>query len=244
MSANPRTRLVLKVEIEGDITSFRYPHFTQGYQPTYDMPPPSTIYGLVCSAVGKLIDPANFEFGYHFEHSGKFVDYKEHLHYLDPIQPNPLDRELLFKPRLTLYLSDSSLPRAFRRPYHSLTLGRSQDLVQVTSLKEIELIETAQGVFAHTLLPLDFAPTLAVHTVAATMPRYIDKRRHVNWGVYAMLTSSAVYPSPSPDKDAALSEELALDMSSLYPQKLWWADETVRTRQGQPRLVFWHSLIG
>jgi len=241
MSADGRTQRVLKIEIEGEVTSFRYPHFTQGYQPTYDMPPPSTIYGLVCSAVGALIEHADFEFGYHFQHSGKFVDYKEHLHYLDPIQPNPLDRELLFKPRLTLYLKDLALAEAFRRPYYSLTLGRSQDLVRVASLKEIDLIEASQGVFAHTLLPLDMAPVLAAHTVAATMPRYVDERRHVNWSVYAMLTSSTPYPAP-PDTEDMFAEEAELDMSRLYPQTLWFADETVKTRQGQPRLICWHSL--
>ena len=48
---------VLRVLIEAPVTSFRYPHFLIGRQITYDMPPPSTIYGHVMSAVGRLLPP-------------------------------------------------------------------------------------------------------------------------------------------------------------------------------------------
>src|SRR3972149_12287403 len=97
---------LVKVVAEGLITSFRYPHFAWQKQPTFEIPPPSTIYGHICSAVGDWLPPDLLQivrFGYHFTHEGKFVDYKEHLHFGDPIQPFPFDRELLFNPRLTLY---------------------------------------------------------------------------------------------------------------------------------------------
>ena len=42
---------LVKVVAEGLITSFRYPHFMWQKQPTFEMPPPATIYGHICSAV-------------------------------------------------------------------------------------------------------------------------------------------------------------------------------------------------
>jgi CRISPR-associated protein Cas5t len=43
---------VAKVTVEAPVVSFRYPHFLIGRQPTFDMPPPSTIFGHVASALG------------------------------------------------------------------------------------------------------------------------------------------------------------------------------------------------
>ena len=48
---------VAKVRILAPTASFRYPHFLVGKQITYSMPPPSTIYGHVASAVGQLPPP-------------------------------------------------------------------------------------------------------------------------------------------------------------------------------------------
>ena len=65
---------VLKIVAEGVTTSFRYPHFTLGIQPTFDMPPPATIYGHICSAVGEWLDPDGLQFAYHFTAEAKAND--------------------------------------------------------------------------------------------------------------------------------------------------------------------------
>lgn len=188
------TLSVIKIVITGAVTSFRYPHFTQGFQPTFEMPPPSTIYGHICSAAGDYIDPAGWQFGYHFTHAGKFVDYKEHLHYTDPIQPYPFDRELLFKPKLELYVTRLDLEEVFLNPRYAVTLGRSQDLMRYSKPEKIELFRAERGYFEHTLLPLNMAARLGKASIAVTMPRYIDERRRVQWGNYTMFNDSAIYP--------------------------------------------------
>ena len=48
---------VLKIVAEVSITSFRRPHFMWGIQPTFRMPPPATIYGHICSALGDTVPP-------------------------------------------------------------------------------------------------------------------------------------------------------------------------------------------
>lgn len=190
----------LKIIIRGDVTSFRYPHFTQGFQPTYDMPPPSTIYGHLCSVLGRFLDPEELElirFGYTFHHKGKFIDYMEHLHFDDPIQPFPFNRELLFDFRLTLYLTGldlQMLKSAFANPYFTTVLGRSQDLVSYDSVEIVSLKLAKIGYLDHTLLPMTLAPTLSKDVIIATMARYIDDRRRVRWQPYAILRDTAIYP--------------------------------------------------
>lgn len=181
---------LLRVEIAGEVTSFRYPHFTQGYQPTYEMPPPSTIYGMICSAVGRYLTDEELKrlrFGYVFRHGGKFVDYMEHLHFDDPIQPFPFDRELLFRPRLTLYLKGLDLEAAFRAPAYPIVLGRSQDLVGVQSVNWVKGRRVERGYLEHTLLPMWMAPRIPKNVSVATMARYISPDRQPEWTSYALL---------------------------------------------------------
>src|SRR5258707_4501516 len=98
-----QTKDAVKVVMRGAVTSFRYPHFVQGVQPTFEMPPPSTIYGHICSALGHIEPPEGLRYAFHFTHDGKFRDL-EHLYLEVPmVQPIPFQRELLFNPRLTLY---------------------------------------------------------------------------------------------------------------------------------------------
>ena len=109
---------VLKIVAEGVTTSFRRPHFMHGIQPTFRMPPPATIYGHICSALGDVIAPDDIAFAYHFTAQAGFSDI-EHVHMVAASSGKlkntghpkvlegsiqPFKRELLFQPRLTLYL--------------------------------------------------------------------------------------------------------------------------------------------
>lgn len=186
---------VIRIEMAGPTTSFRYRLMMQGYQPTYEMPPPSTIYGHICSAVGDWVDIGeHLQFGYHFVHDGKFVDYKEHLHFKDPVQPFPFDRELLFRPKLTLYITQIDLIDAFRHPYYPVVLGRSQDLMTYLSVEMIELERAERAYFEYTILPDEMAPKIGKGSIVQSLPRYIDQRRHPTMDTYALLQHRAIWP--------------------------------------------------
>lgn len=192
----PDRKRVLKVVIAGAVTSFRYPHFVQGVHPTYEMPPPSTIYGLVCAVTGEFEPPEALEFGIHFTHDGKFRDL-EHIHLSVPYgQANPFQRELLFNPCLTLYFAPEHYADAFEHPRYPLAFGRSQDLMTRIGMVEVVTLERAdQAYFEHTLLPANYAPRFQ-RTIATTMAQFIDRRRVPAWGKYAILKDRAYYPDP------------------------------------------------
>lgn len=75
----PKT--VLKVTVEAAVVSFRYPHFLIGRQPTFDMPPPSTIYGHVASALGEWPERP-LRFAYTFSARCRAADL-EHQHVIN-----------------------------------------------------------------------------------------------------------------------------------------------------------------
>ncbi len=110
---------VLKVVLEGTTTSFRYPHFMLSIQPSFPLPPPATIYGHICSALGEWVAPEGLRFAYHFTVAGVGEDL-EHIHVLQASggklgetrlpkvlegDINPFNRHILLHPRLVLYLN-------------------------------------------------------------------------------------------------------------------------------------------
>ncbi len=222
-------RRVLKIVIAGTVTSFRYPHFIQGVQPTYEMPPPSTIYGLICAVTGNFEPPQDFEFGVHFTYEAKFYDL-EHIHLDVPYRmANPFQRELLYNPVLTLYLAPERYREAFEHPYYPLALGRSQDLMSRRGEVELVTLERANSAyFEHTLLPAEYAPRFR-RTIAATMARYIDQRRRSTWGQFAILKDRVLYPNEEDPFQAAYAPV--------------WVDPTAPTYQDRPRGVILHRFV-
>ena len=70
---------VARVRVHAPVTSFRHPFFVTGAQPSFAMPPPSTVHGHCASALGHWPDPSTFFFGIHFTFSARTRDL-EHQH--------------------------------------------------------------------------------------------------------------------------------------------------------------------
>lgn len=246
-------RLVARITIEAPVTSFRYPHFLVGRQITFDMPPPSTIYGHVASAVGDLLDPVSFQFAYDFRFRSKSADL-EHQHiisaggarfefegakYVTSVQGvvQPHVREFLFHPRLTLYLDDLRLADSFRHPVFCVILGRSQDLAAITHVEEVEL-EVSDGAYLeHTLAPYSLRPHLGVGSTVL-MPRYIGPppERTAQFERYVVLHervfSGSVEGSPAKSRMLATREA-----------QQWWVDPDSPIAYGVHRAVVFHPFV-
>jgi CRISPR-associated protein Cas5t len=202
---------VLRITLEGVTTSFRYPMFMLGVQPTFEMPPPATIYGHVCSALGMWVDPVGVRFAYHFTHARKLADL-EHVHVLsassgklpDTREPkvlegnvNPFQREILFEPKLTLYLNQPDWASAFRSPHYPVALGRSQDLCVYTDVRVVDLVKEPTAYFEHTLWPYDFH-IKPPQGVVLQMPRYVNyaDNRRAFFGQYVMVQHRVMSDDP------------------------------------------------
>jgi len=198
---------VLKIVAEGLVTSFRYPHFMQQIHPSYQMPPPATIYGHICSALGEWVDPVSLEFAYHFTYESEGVDL-EHIILLTRANGklpgtnipkvlegnvNPFERTLLFRPRLVLYLNRPEWEPAFRSPRYAVVLGRSQDLFTYSKVEVVELARNNKAYFEHTLAPYGMA-LQAMRGIVVTMPRFLDysQNRHPHFDRYTILKERVV----------------------------------------------------
>lgn len=168
---------VTRVKVHAPITSFRHPFFVVGSQPSFDIPPPSTVHGHCASALGRWPDPRSFFFGIHFTFRSKVRDL-EHQHIATAlgakaktqvptpggpvratteITVQPVVREMLFDATMTLYL-DPEVGAAFRAPVFPVTLGRSQDLAEVQAVEDVTLERPTRARLEHTLLPRAVRP--------------------------------------------------------------------------------------
>jgi CRISPR-associated protein Cas5t len=246
---------VAKVVIEAPATSFRYPHFLIARQVSFDMPPPSTIYGHVASAVGELVPPDSFRFGYSFEFQARASDL-EHQHIISaggsrqsftqegqklPISieatVQPHLRDFLFKPRLTLYVDPPEFAEAFRSPVFCVVLGRSQDLAEIVSVEEMEL-EPAEGAYLeHTLLPFSLRPSIAVG-VTALMPLYIEPppERKAHFERFISLRERVFAGTVERSEGLGIRRLITRD-STL---KSWWIDRSTAVYHGVHRAVVFH----
>lgn len=239
---------VLKVTAEGLTTSFRYPHFMQGVQPTYEMPPPATIYGHVCSALGEWFDPRGIRFAVHFTFQARFEDI-EHTLIVTPstgkvpgstlpkvaeAQVNPFARGILFRPRLVLYLNRPEWADRFRSPRYPVALGRSQDLFTYARVEVVTLEEAERVYFEHTLAPYDLARRTG-RGVAVLMPRFVhyeDRRRPV-FSRYVILHRRVRWGDPSD----------FLRFETDRPMK-FWVDPTAPEVDGHRLGLFFHTWLG
>lgn len=191
--------MVLKVTAEAVTASFRYPHVQIGKLPTYDLPPPATIYGHLAGVVGDWFEPDGLEFAYIFEHRGKGVDVEtgqpiergsqkytlKRRGWNFPVnvtcEPNPQRREFLLRPRLTLFLKGPKalldrLHESFLNPVYAYILGRSQDLATCLDVHWVDLAESDQVFFSHTILPYSWRPWVCPGTTVQ-LPKGINYRR-------------------------------------------------------------------
>ncbi len=236
---------VLKIVLEGMTTSFRYPHFMLSVQPSFPLPPPATIYGHICSALGEWVAPDGLAFAYHFTAAGEGEDI-EHIHVLAAAtgklpgtriakvlegNVNPFTRHVLLHPRLVLYLNRPEWIDAFRAPRYPVALGRSQDLACYTSVEAIDLEQRADVYFEHTILPHAMATQTAVGIVAL-MPRWLNywRNRQPTFDRYLLL------------QQRVMSSAL-LRFGETQAQE-YWADPSAPHVKGAALGLYFHSFTG
>ena len=138
-----------RVKISSWTSSFRYPNVISGYQPTLEVPPISTVLGLINACAGSYIEHEDIKIGYYFEYEKRATDL-ETIYQIETddknvpknkAKSNVLRREFLYGCNLYLYLTDPAIVDHLRYPYYSVLLGRSNDLATIESIEEVELPE-------------------------------------------------------------------------------------------------------
>ena len=139
---------VYRIKISSWTSSFRYPNIMSGFQPTMDVPPISTVLGIINSCAGEYQRFSNTELGYYFEYEAKSVDletiYMVEVNKNAPtnkVKSNVIKREFLYGCKLYIYLTDEKIVKLFRNPVYQVLLGRSTDLATIEEITTLNLHE-------------------------------------------------------------------------------------------------------
>lgn len=152
-----------RIKIKSWTSSFRYPNLISGFQPTLEVPPVSTIMGLINSASGSYLENYEIVLGYYFDFKIKTIDL-ETIYQIkandnnipeSTVKSNVIKREFLYDCQLFLYLTDIELLSYFRKPVYPLVLGRSGDLAGIENIKEVELHEVSNARIGGQVVPLN-----------------------------------------------------------------------------------------
>lgn len=140
----------LRITVEALSAAFFAPGYNNEGCASLPVPPPATIQGLVSAVTG--LQERGFRAGWRMEFHSLYEDYEK----IVPARrsPNtddfesyrtgyrlartPVKRKYLIEPRLTLY-TERRFENAFHAPYHTLRLGRSQDLAWVSDITHVTL---------------------------------------------------------------------------------------------------------
>lgn len=185
------------IDIRSWTASFRYPNLISGIQPTLEVPPISTVLGLINAAAGKYLAHKELIIGYYFEFQGKELDL-ETIYMMDTTKGKPnnaaksnvIKREFLFDNFLRIYTPDETIANYLKNPYFPLVLGRMNDLATVESAyigkKDLEQITNADKIRGQ-VIPFEnnFLPG-----AIQALPKYFSDtipRRNIGTEAYSVI---------------------------------------------------------
>jgi CRISPR-associated protein Cas5t len=166
---------VLRIKITGVVSSFRNPFFVSGAQPTLEVPPPSTILGIISAVAGRIVKPDEISFGYVFLYKDKGEDleliYELSLKEKFKAKSNVIRRDFLTFPELYLYVTNVEYEGYFRKPSFPILLGRTQELAKIEKIERVTLEKKSPVRFGKTIVPIDFK---GVSGAIVALPLYFD----------------------------------------------------------------------
>jgi CRISPR-associated protein Cas5t len=145
---------VFKIDITSWTASFRYPNLISGMQPTLEVPPISTVLGLINAAAGSYLKHQNLRLGYYFEYEMEGEDletiyqidsdfkYNKKTQKVETIaKSNVIPRRFLYNNFLRVYTDNVDIVQFLAQPYYPILLGRMNDLATIDRIYEKAKLE-------------------------------------------------------------------------------------------------------
>lgn len=139
---------VFKIDITSWTASFRYPNLISGMQPTLEVPPISTVLGLINAAAGSYLKHKDLKLGYYFEYEMEGEDL-ETIYQIrsdkgkptNEAKSNVIPRRFLYNNFLRIYTDSEQVVKYLSQPYYPILLGRMNDLATIECISEKEKLE-------------------------------------------------------------------------------------------------------
>jgi CRISPR-associated protein Cas5t len=160
---------VLEIKFSGWTATPRMPFIISGNAICLPVPTYSLLLGMIGCCLGRLIDPKEVKFGFHYsfdaiatdletrqrlEYDGKRI--KKHSKGSDAYS-----REFHVNPVLTIWLDRLDWEEFFQNPIGTPALGRSQDILKIESVRKVNVKSESEITVSGTMLPYNPAMQVA-----------------------------------------------------------------------------------
>lgn len=159
---------VLEVQFTGWTATPRMPFILSGNAVCMPVPSYSILLGVIGCCLGRIVMPEeiNFGFKYAFDTVSKDLETRHRLEFdgkkvkTHSKGTDAYLREFHVAPKLTLWLNRLDWERFFLNPIGTPSLGRSQDILKIEKVRQVEIEQVAEAKISGCMLP--FSPSLKV----------------------------------------------------------------------------------
>lgn len=152
---------VLEIKFEGWTATPRMPFILSGNAVCMHVPSYSIILGIIGCCLGRMIEACEVNIGYKYsyETNANDIETRNRLEFDGKkIKPHTkgsdaYTREFHVNPQLTVWINRLDWERFFTSPIGTPSLGRSQDLLKIISIKKVSVEPISTGVISGCMLP-------------------------------------------------------------------------------------------
>lgn len=157
---------LLEIKFEGWTATPRMPFVLSGNAVCMHAPAYSTLLGIIGCCLGRMVEASEVNIGYRYiyEANAEDLEIRQRLEFdgkkVKPHQKgsDAYTREFHINPQLTIWINRIDWENFFLSPIGSPALGRSQDLLKITSVRKIVVEPIKEGTISGCMIP--FLPTL------------------------------------------------------------------------------------
>ena len=200
---------VLEVQFRGWTATPRMPFILSGNAICMATPSYSLLLGLVGCCLGRPVEPNEVRLGFRYDFDGTAYDvetrhrlvfkdkkFKEH-----PKGTDAYTREFHINPRLTLWLDRTDWEEFFLCPIGAPGLGRSQDLLKITAVRQMEAQPISIATLRGCMLPFKAGQLMIPGQLVQLAEAF---RENETVGTGRTSTQSRIFIAIPPDNETSV----------------------------------------
>lgn len=199
----------LEVRFSGWTATPRMPFVLSGNAVCMSVPSYSLLLGLIGCCLGRIIDANEVKIGFNYSYHtvGKDLETRQRLEYdgkkvkSHSKGTDAYSREFHVAPKLTLWLDRSDWEAYFLNPVGTPSLGRSQDILKIESVRIVEIISVTEATISGCMVP--FSSDLKAGGQLVQLAEAYQESDEVGGGRKA--TNTRIFMVIPPDNEAMVN---------------------------------------
>lgn len=199
----------LEVRFSGWTATPRMPFILSGNAVCMSVPSYSLLLGLIGCCLGRIVtsNEVKIGFNYSFDTVGKDLETRQRLEYdgkkvkSHSKGTDAYSREFHVAPQLTIWLNRIDWENYFNNPVGTPSLGRSQDILKIESVRIVEIKSVTKATISGTMIP--FSSDLKAGGQLVQLAEAYQESNDVGGGRKAINTR--IFMAIPPDNESILN---------------------------------------